>query len=202
MFAACRRPNDEIATDGVEPLILDVADPASIRRFNAQLEERTDRLDLLVHNAGIPNAGPWEASEGFGTLELEAMEKVIRTNCLGPLLLTQACVGLLEKADRPIVAGISSLFSSFAWRDAFFANNFAYSMSKVSLNMWLRSLAILRPEILTLALDPGWVRTDMGGPEAPLAPTEVIEGCLRVLDGLTKERSGEYVAWDGSLVPW
>lgn len=197
VFAACRKPKEG-------EMELDVASPESIARFTTDLAERTDRVDLLLHNAGIPHSGQWEESEGFGTLKLEGLEAVLRTNCLGPLLLTQALLPLLERAERPLVAGVSSLFSSLARRDPFFADNFGYSMSKVSLNMWLRSLAILRRKegLRTVALDPGWVRTDMGGPHAPLESTEVVAGCLRVLDDLTAEQSGTYLAHDGSTVPW
>ena len=200
VIAACRQPADEVAAEGAEPRALDVASLASIAAFVQGLD--VPCVDLLLHNAGIPNAGPWEPSESLGHLELDAMERVLRTNCLGPLLLTQALLPRVEAADRPIVAGVSSLFSSLARRNPYFANNFAYSMSKVSLNMWLRSLHFLRPNVRTVALDPGWVRTDMGGPDAPLDPKNVVAGCLRVLDGLTDEQSGGYLAWNGKPVPW
>ncbi|KAI4264969.1 MAG: hypothetical protein L6R38_009740, partial [Xanthoria sp. 2 TBL-2021] len=107
---------------------------------------------------------------------------------LGPLLLTQALLEPLERADRPIVAGVSSLFSSLE-RCEEFPDCLGYSMSKAALNMWLRSLSFLRREqgLRTVILDPGWVRTDMGGADAPLDPVDVVAGCLGVLDGLANE---------------
>ncbi|RYG26678.1 SDR family oxidoreductase [bacterium] len=204
VFAGCRQPTDEVATEGAEPMTLDVASQESIARFVEDLKGRTGRIDLLIHNAGIPHAGEWKTSEGYGSLEFEALEKVMRTNGLGPLLLTQACYDLLKGTDRPIVAGITSFFSSLGGRNEFFANNFGYSMSKVSMNMWLRSLALLKKDegLRTVVLDPGWVKTDMGGPDAPLTPEQVVAGCLDVIDGLTDEQSGTYIAWDGKPLPW
>ena len=199
VIAACRQPTEEVAAEGAEPMVLDVASPASVEAFAQSLD--VPHIDLLLHNAGIPNGGFWAASEGLGALELEAMERVLRTNCLGPLLLTQALLPRIETAERPIVAGVSSLFSSLTRRKAF-ADNFAYSMSKVSLNMWLRSLHFLRPGVRTVALDPGWARTDMGGPDAPLDPKDVVAGCLRVLGDLTDAQSGGYLSWEGKPVPW
>lgn len=199
VIAAARKPVDE-----GEWVTLDVADVDSINAASAKIHELTDRVDVLVNNAGIPHAGEWKDSENFGTLTLDGMESVIRTNCLGPLLFSQALADLLKVGSPSILAGVTSFFSSLGGRPEYFADNFAYSMSKVSMNMWLRSLSFLlrEPGVMTVALDPGWARTDMGGPTATDDPVEVVTGLIRVIDGLTPEQSGSYLSWKGETVPW
>lgn len=200
VLAASRQP----IADQHDWIPLDLGDPVSIENAVSVIGEKTDRLDILINNAGIPHSGIWEESENFGTLRIEAMERVLRVNALGPLLLSQQLIPLLRNAAPSVLAGVTSYYSSLGDRPTFFANNFGYSMSKVSMNMWLRSVSMLERDagVMTVALDPGWVRTDMGGPDAPLSPTEVVSGLLRVIDNLTPEQSGTYLSWDGKPVPW
>lgn len=183
---------------------LDLESDDSIDSAAQSVRGLTDQVDVLINNAGIAHGGVWEQSENLGTLTRDAMDRVIRVNTLGPLLFTQALLPELKRPERSVIAGVSSYFSSLSGRSDFFANNFGYSMSKVSLNMWLRSLSILLANdgVLTVALDPGWVRTDMGGPDGFLSAQEAVAGMIRVIDGLSPEQSGTYLAHDGNSVPW
>ena len=82
--------------------------------------------------------------------------------------------------------------------------HYLYRSSKAALNMVVKSLSIdLRDRGITVvALDPGWVRTDMGGADAELEPAESIRGMIRVLEGLSIEDSGKYISHNGAELPW
>jgi NAD(P)-dependent dehydrogenase (short-subunit alcohol dehydrogenase family) len=81
---------------------------------------------------------------------------------------------------------------------------FGYSGSKAALNMYTRCL-VLEPKmegITIIALHPGWVRTDMGGPDARLTTAESAEGILRVIEALTREDNGKFFTWEGKELLW
>lgn len=204
VIALCRRVSSELADLAVPTITLDLADESSIARAHRKIAEITDRVEVLVNNAGIPHSGTWEDSENLGTLTQAGLLEVFRVNAVGPLLFTQACLELLRNGDQPRVAFVSSLFSQIEDRPFHFANNFGYSASKASLNLFARSLAILleRDEILSVAVDPGWVRTDMGGPHADLSIKESVTGLVNVIDGLTADQNGKYVSWTGETLSY
>ena len=79
-----------------------------------------------------------------------------------------------------------------------------YAASKAALNMLMRSLAAeaRRRGIVTALLDPGWVSTDMGGPEAPVTPARSVAGMMRVIDGLGARDNGRFFTWEGRPAPW
>ena len=80
----------------------------------------------------------------------------------------------------------------------------AYCMSKAALNMVMRGAAaeFKRDNMIAIALDPGWVKTDMGGPHASLTPEQSVRGIIRVIDGLKMKDSGEFFRWDGQKNDW
>ena len=83
-------------------------------------------------------------------------------------------------------------------------NFYAYRASKAALNMVMKTLALdlAGQGITAVALSPGWVRTDMGGPNAPLAPAEAIAGMRAVLDKVSLNDSGKFFHFDGRELPW
>ena len=82
--------------------------------------------------------------------------------------------------------------------------HYLYRTSKAALNAAVKSLAIdLRPlGVTAVALHPGWVRTDMGGPDADLSPEESVRGMVQVIDWLGAWDSGKFLSYDGSELPW
>jgi NAD(P)-dependent dehydrogenase (short-subunit alcohol dehydrogenase family) len=81
---------------------------------------------------------------------------------------------------------------------------YLYPSSKAALNMVGKTLALdlARRGITVVSISPGWVRTDMGGEDAPLAPETSIRGVRKVIDGLTLEKSGKFFNHDGSPIAW
>jgi len=154
-----------------------------------------DRLGLLVNNAGVLHSG-----ERWGHLQEVVVEDSLRTNAIGPLLLTQALAPLL--ADGATVANVSTMMSAMSTRTEF--RSPSYSLSKAAQNMATVQLAFaLKPRgIRVVALCPGWVQTDMGGAGAQITPAQSVSGLLRVLDGLSAEDSGRFFDWQGTPMAW
>ena len=146
-----------------EFLEIDIADAASITRAAQQLATLVDHLDVLVNNAGILEDGTATAPD----VDAAIVRRTFETNTLGPLLVTQAMLPLLLKAPRGarvinVSSGAGALGEMPSWKPA-------YSISKTALNAVTRQFAAaLRPQRIAVnSVCPGWVRTDMGGSDAP-----------------------------------
>ncbi|KAF1693562.1 SDR family oxidoreductase [Pseudoxanthomonas koreensis] len=211
VVAACRQPGRATALnllageypDRLHVLPLDVASARSrdelLRELPLVLGD--ERLGLLVNNAGVLHGG-----ERFGQVAEGDLETSLRTNAIGPFLLTQALAPLLADAEdgRPgaVVANLSSEIGSLAQRQEF--RTPSYAMGKAAQNMGTVLLAkALAPRgIRVVALHPGWVRTDMGGPRATLAADAAAAALLGVLDGLRPQDSGVFLGPDAQPLPW
>ncbi|MBI1207679.1 MAG: SDR family NAD(P)-dependent oxidoreductase [Azospirillum sp.] len=155
-------------------------------------------LDLLINNAGVYGA----ESATPESLDFVDWQRVLDINTLGPLRVSLALLGRLRAGRGRTVVTITSQMGSIA--DNRSGGYYAYRSSKAALNAAMRSLALdLRPEGFTVALlHPGWVRTDMGGPAAPMAISDSIAALRRTIDGLTPAKSGKFLNYDGRELPW
>lgn len=206
VIAACRQPGKAAALNtlaGEHPgrlhvLPLDVADPKSQAELARELLlvlGEAGRLDLLVNNAGVLHSG-----ERFGALGAQHLEHSFRVNAMGPLLLSQALAPLL--ADGARIANLSSRLGSIAELARF--GTPSYAISKAALNMATAQLAeALRARgIVVLALSPGWVRTDMGGEDAEIAPEAAVRSLLDTIDAAMPADSGRFLDRKGERIPW
>lgn len=173
---------------------LDVRDDASVERFAGVVKSP---VDVLINNAG----------KGAKKLPLEQfpIEDLLvdfDTNAVGTLRVTRALLPKLRAGKGKKILHLSSLRGSITENEG--GSSYGYRMSKVALNMAARSLAVdLRPEgILSLPVHPGWVQTDMGGPDAPTLPKESVAGLLSLLDRSTLEHSGRFFDFTGKELPW
>jgi len=116
--------------------------------------------------------------------------------------VTSALMPNLRAGDRKQIVGISSRLGSIEANES--GGYYGYRESKAGLNMFVRSLAAdLRGDGFTcVVLSPGWVRTDMGGEQAPLSPTQSVTGMRTVISDLTPERTGRFINHDGTPIPW
>lgn len=204
VMACCRDPQRAEALrklaadhpDRVEVLALDVANAEAIATLPQRLVQR-EHLDLLVNNAGVLVSG-----ERFGNVRGEDLARSFAVNASAPLLLTQALAPLLVQAHAARVLCVSSQLGSIAQASAF--RTVSYAMSKAALDMAVRRLAAeLGPRGITVAaMHPGWVRTDMGGADAPLDAPTAVRGMLDLLARLGPEQGGRFHAYDGSALPW
>jgi NAD(P)-dependent dehydrogenase (short-subunit alcohol dehydrogenase family) len=178
----------------LEVITLDATDWPAVDALRHDLEGR--QIDLLLVNAGI--SGP--VTLPIGEVDPDVFGSVIMTNALAPLRLIDRLADLVPSAGT--IAVMSSDLGSISRNTL--ATWEAYRMSKAALNMGLRSISIRRrAEGRTyLALCPGWVRTDMGGPNAHLSIEESIPGLTDVIAARTGEKGVWYVNYQGQDVAW
>lgn len=205
VIAACRRPAQAPALaallaghpDRSEVETLDVTDPVAIAALAGRLGERHSGLDWLINNAGMLVSG-----ERFGALAAEDLRASFECNAVGPLLLTQALTPLLARGRTPRVAMLSSILGSVGSTSEFYTPS--YAISKAALNMATALLApvLAAQGIRTVALHPGWVRTEMGGAGAQIDAPVAVAGLLRVIDGLSAGSDGGFIDYRGERLPW
>ena len=206
VVATCRQPGKATALNrlaGEHPgrlhvLPLEMAEPKSHVELVRELPlvlGKNGRLDLLLNNAGVLHSG-----ERFGNVGADNLDDSFRTNAAGPFLLTQALAPLL--ADGARVVNLSSRLGSIAGTERF--GTPSYNISKAALNMATALLAQALAErgIVGAAFSPGWVRTEMGGSEAEVAPEDAGAGVLRQADALDTADSGRFLGTDGKTIPW
>lgn len=205
VIAACRDPQRADALrmladahpDRLYVRMLDVADAASIAAFADGVARTFDGADLLINNAGIAVRG-----ERFGSVGSDVLTSTLNTNAIGPFLLAQALASLLAKGTRPIVANISSRVGSIALTKNFFTPSYAISKAALNMASVLLASGMAASGICVVVFTPGWVRTDMGGADAPLAASDAVGGLLDVIDRLRPEDSGRFLDHQGESVPW
>ena len=197
VIATARKPEaaDELNALGVRVEQLDVTDAESVAGLAERLGEMP--LDILINNAGIGGA-----RKSIEEIDFQAVERTIAVNTLGPMRVTQALIGNLRNGERKIIVNITSLMGSIERNTR--GIGYGYRESKAALNMFTRSLAneLKDENFRCIMMSPGWVKTDMGGPNARLTPAESIGGMISVINGLTAEDSGVFFNHDGEHLPW
>lgn len=203
VYACCRSPEKASELQAVAAAssgqvtihALDVTDHARIEALARELHNVA--LDVLLNNAGIYGPGKMRV----GNINYHRWAEVFAVNTMAPMKMTECFVEHVARSDRKIIVAITSLMGSIAENDG---GHYLYRSSKAALNMVFRGLSIeLRPQqIIAVVLHPGWVQTDMGGPEAPLKPPESVRGMRGVIDRLRPEDSGRFLNYDGSEIPW
>ena len=177
-----------------DDLLILRADVGLGRSVNTAAEDATlhlPRLDVLINNAGI---APGKPDQGLESLELSQVRDAMDTNALGALRTTRAFLPLLLKSRQPRVVNVSSGAGSLS-KNPIETPNYAYCGSKAALNMFTRIMAReFRPQGLSIvAMTPGWVRTDMGGPDAELDANAVAGEMLESIDNLTIEQTSLFL---------
>jgi NAD(P)-dependent dehydrogenase (short-subunit alcohol dehydrogenase family) len=203
VFACCRDPAKatELAklqkgSGGAVSLhALEVTDQASIERLAAALSD--EALDALVNNAGVDG----RKAGSIGATDTKAWLETFAINSIAPMHMAEAFLPHLARGKRKIIATISSRMGSVAENSG---GSYAYRASKAAVNSVMKGLSVdLKGKGITaVTLHPGWVRTDMGGPSAPVAPSESASGLLQVISGLKPADSGKFLSFDGSAIPW
>ncbi len=173
---------------------LDVNSDESLAGAVETLTGEIPLLDVLVNNAAI---FPEEGHETLEEIQLQHFRDAFETNVLGPVRTTRAFIPLLRKSPNPRVVNISSGAGSISQKDD--SLYYAYSTSKAALNMATRAMAaeLKARGICVVALTPGWVMTDMGGPNAPLTAGESARSIAKTVTGLTMEKTSLFLNRDG-----
>jgi NAD(P)-dependent dehydrogenase (short-subunit alcohol dehydrogenase family) len=177
-------------------LVADLESPSSVAPIVAAVEQRWGALDVLLNNAGVQIDGE---ANGLVDGSEAVLERSLAVNLWAPYRLCLALLPLLRKGREPRIANVSSGAGTFAaMRDRKIAS---YRLSKWSLNgLTLLLASELAGEVAVNAFDPGWVKTDLGGPNAPGSPLESARGALALIT-LPFAETGKF--WkDGQEIPF
>ncbi|WP_428772013.1 SDR family oxidoreductase [Vibrio sp.] len=173
---------------------LDVTDYQRVK----QLADCLPALDLLINNAGY--YGP--KSTSFGQTDVEQWRKVLEINTIAPLKLVEALYPRLNEGQLKKIACLSSKVGSMTENSA--GGGYIYRSSKAALNSVVKSLSndLMPYGFTVLALHPGWVQTDMGGPNALISPEQSASSLMQLIDASDQSQSGQFFNYDGSPIPW
>ncbi|XP_035986790.1 C-factor isoform X1 [Fundulus heteroclitus] len=227
IYAGCRDPEGKRAKDvrdlatqfpgKITIIKLDMSDEdsmsAAFQTVSRQIEPAG--LNLLINNAAINK--PDAPASMLATRKQDMME-VYETNVTGPFILTKVFLPLLQRAAktndegdpmscrRSAVINISTLLSSMERCPETFqsAQMYPYRTSKAALNMLTRCQAedFRIHNIMVTAIHPGWVRTEMGGEQAPLTTQESVAGMLSVISTLSNKDTGKLLDGESNAIPW
>lgn len=205
IFACCRNPlvaealNHLAARypDQITIHALDVANHAQIEQLSQVLSNQT--IDLLINNAGVY---PPQQGDAFGKTDYAAWVDTFEINTMAPLKMAEAFIQQISRSQLKTIITITSKMGSIA--DNRGGGSYIYRSSKSAVNIVMKSLSIDldSQQITAVLLHPGWVRTDMGGPNGLISTEQSVTGMRRVISGLKFEDSGKFYAFDGQIVPW
>lgn len=169
---------------------------------------KDDGLNVLFNNAGIAT----KSVRLVGT-KAQDLLNTLHTNTVAPIMFTKACLPLLKKASlandaqdmgvqRAAIINMSSILGSIQLNAD--GAMYAYRTSKAALNAATKSMSIdLKDQkILCVSLHPGWVRTDMGGGNAPLDVSTSTTQIVNTICKMNESHNGGFYQYDGGKLPW
>ncbi len=204
VIAACRSPEraqalNRLAEDAparLQIVALDVAEAASVASAARALQDQS--VDMLLHCAGVMGG----TGQSLGHIDYADWARLLEVNTLGAVRVIEAFTPHLERGAGRLAVALTSLMGSIAENTS--GGWIAYRTSKAALNMAVKCAAIelARRHITCLVMHPGWVRTDMGGAQAPLGAEESVASMRRVIAGLNPADSGTFLNYDGRPYRW
>jgi NAD(P)-dependent dehydrogenase (short-subunit alcohol dehydrogenase family) len=176
---------------------LDVTDHGQIKKLSQTLANKP--IDLLINNAGVY---PGSKDSSFGQTDYDAWAHAFLVNTMAPLKMAEEFITQITQSSRKTIVTITSKMGSVA--DNGRGGSYIYRSSKSAVNMVVKSIAIdlESDEIISVLLHPGWVRTDMGGPNGLISVEQSVSGMLSVIREVTSTDSGKFIAYDGQIIPW
>lgn len=170
-------------------LNLDVAEEGAAEAIVSHV--KWEEVDILVNNAGVYPKSTSHAD----------FASTFAVNAVAPFLITKAFLPKLMKSKAPKSVQITSLMGSI--QDNTSGGSYAYRSSKSALNMLNKCLAVENAAWLTsIAMHPGWVKTDMGGEKAPLELADSAAGIWNVVSSATRSENGKFLNFAGKELPW
>lgn len=204
VFATARSPDtaDDLAKlADIHPgqitiLAYDATEPDASAALKRVIGDKP--IDLLLANAGAMGV----SGQSFGSVDVEVMLNLVRISALAPLKLVEALVDNITSSDRKLIAFQSSLMGSIG--DNGSGGFYAFRVSKAALNMIAKGVSnyLRSRDVIAVTLHPGWVKTRMGGKNAPVTVEQSVAGQQRLLDSLTPKDSGHFFNFDGKKLPW
>ena len=175
---------------------LEIGDFTAIDGLARELEG--EAIDILINNAGVYGEGP----QTLDALDYGDWAEVFRIDCMAQIKMSQAFVPHVAKSKARVIAAVTSKMGSIA--DNTSGGAYAYRSAKAALNAAVKSLAIdMAPRgIIAVVVHPGWVQTDMGGPNALITVEKSVSGMRAVMSRLARKDSGRFWGYDGEEIPW
>ena len=204
VLACCRAPAKavELANvakqyGGVRPLGVEVSKGESVAALANELGEQP--IDVLINNAGMP--GPAAKNQSLANMDYEGWAETFAVNTMAPLRMLQAFRRNLAAGTHPKAVTITSQMGALGLD---MVAMYAYCTSKAAVNklMRLASFELKKEGIAVALIHPGWVRTDMGGPQAQLSPEESAAGIVSVIEKLSLAETGCFKTWNGETHVW
>jgi len=200
VLACCREPRSADALQGLAAGSdgrftihkVDVTHPEDIAGLKQEIGDMP--IDILFNNAGISGGKEWE-------VDYDQWDAAFRVNTIGPYRMSTAFRANLAAGSDRKLATISSQLGSIAENTG---GRTAYRSSKAAVNQVMKGLAheYQGDGITVIILHPGWVRTDMGGPQAPVSPEDSARGLIRVIERVGLKDSGKFIDYQGRKLPW
>lgn len=188
---------DELKLIADEIIQLDITNDDDISNLKNKLQGH--HIDLLINNAGITG----EQGVTVGNIKRDNFLNVLNVNCVSTIMLTDALLDSICLSDDKYVLVISSRMGSIADNEA--GRSYAYRSSKAALNCVMRSFAIDVQQlgVKLMLLHPGWVKTNLGGNNAPVDVVTSVRGMLQQMDSFINTSQAETMhSYDGSTIPW
>ncbi|MCB1983902.1 MAG: SDR family oxidoreductase [Burkholderiales bacterium] len=183
--------------DAIHVHALDVVNHEQIAHLSHELAK--EKIDLLINNAGVY---PTIRGASFHQIDYEAWAYAFEVNTMAPLKMADAFYSQLSRGELKKIVTITSKMGSVA--DNRGGGSYVYRSSKSAVNIVMKSLAIdLESKGFIVALvHPGWVRTDMGGPNGLISAEKSVSGMRHVINELIHTDTGKFFAFDGQIIPW
>ena len=203
VFATARHPESDalqslkaVHGDELQLLTLDVTNSTEIQAAVSSLAGQP--VNLLINNAGLYQS----RSDDAESLATETWLQEFHVNAIAPFMVTRALRGNLAAADDALVAMISSKMGSMS--DNTSGGAYSYRSSKAALNAVTVCLAqdLASDGTRVVALHPGWVRTDMGGANAPVDASQSASGLRKVMISIDETQNGGFFDYTGAAIPW
>lgn len=201
VLASCRNPADASALQAlankhanIELHAIDIANFDQIEALGRKLIDQP--IQLLINNAGI------YPESSFRTIDYAKWMEAFKVNAMSTLKLAEVFIPHLVKAGNAKLVAMTSKMGSID--DNTSGGEYIYRSSKTALNMVMKSLSIdlNKYGVSVAVLHPGWVRTDMGGPNGLIDAETSVQGLRKVIGMLSLDNSGKFYAYDGKEIAW
>jgi NAD(P)-dependent dehydrogenase (short-subunit alcohol dehydrogenase family) len=199
VLACARKPDGLKGIKGdIHHHTLEVTDYKAVKTLAGELSG--EAIDVLICNAGV-GGDREQRGQVLGALDADEMRRIFEINTLAPLMMAEAFVEHVARSRQKKLIAVTSILGSLANNNG---GRYAYRASKTALNMEWSCLAkeLAGRGLICVALHPGWVQTDMGGPTATLTIEQSVPSMVKVIDALRPSDNGRYVSYDGSELPW
>ncbi len=183
------------SADNISIQQLDIGDPASIEAAADAIGDRP--IDIAIVSAGAVGGG----RQTLDDLDIEEWHRTLDVNTIGPALVAKAFKPNLAASGDGKLMILTSQLGASTWP---MGGMYIYSTTKAAVSKVGQILALdwAGDPITVTVVHPGWVQTDMGGPQAEITAEESASGIRNVLAGLTKGDSGKFYKWNGEIHPW